>query len=227
MPSSAPESELLASLPPGTWVGGMDEVGRGCIAGPVTVGLVAVQADLPPAPELLNDSKKLTPRRREQLELPLQEWVSGYAIASASPEEIDCYGIIAALRMAGYRALDQLAEQGITLGALILDGTHNWLKPDPPDLFKPVTHPDNWERASSLPQIEMLVKGDEKSSAVAAASVLAKVHRDRFMCQLEDPGYDWASNKGYGSKKHQEGLRRLGVSPWHRKSWKLPIASSE
>ena len=199
-------------------VAGMDEVGRGALAGPVAVGVAVIGIDAPPVPEGLTDSKALTARRREALVEPVRSWTLASSVGYASPQEIDQWGIIAALRLAGRRALVDVVSYGLVPGGVLLDGSHNWLS-TPDDLFGLVDGPE-------LP-VQMQVKADASCAVVAAASVLAKVERDRLMQELEDPGYGWASNKGYGSAAHTRAIAELGVSDQHRRSWKMPTQATK
>jgi ribonuclease HII len=187
-------------------VAGMDEVGRGALAGPVCVGVCLVDASTPPAPAGLRDSKELTPRKRAALAEVLPAWTLGHSLGWASAAEVDKHGIVGALRLAGTRALAEVAP---TPGVVILDGTHNWL--DGPD------------GSGSLPTITK-AKADQTCASVAAASVLAKVSRDALMSQLDSrfPAYRWAANKGYGSAEHLEALRQQGPCAEHRRTFKLP-----
>lgn len=206
-------------------VGGMDEVGRGALAGPVCVGVAVIDRyclenpDFPQGfPEGLNDSKQLTERRRLALQEPIQAWVRDFAIGQATNTEIDELGIMPALRLAGWRALNELDARGHLPQILALDGNFDYLAPPKqPDLFAGAGN------LVSSPEVdvETLVKGDGKAAVIAAASVLAKVYRDAFMRSLPDPGYGWAKNVGYGTAAHRAGLAELGASVWHRKSWKL------
>jgi len=186
---------------------GMDEVGRGAIAGPVGVGLSIVDIDTRTAPEGLKDSKLLPEVKREELQPKVARWVRHGAVGLASNERIEQIGIIAALGLAARRAIDAIREQGVDLtGAVVLlDGSHDWLSPAI-DGALPVT---------------MRVKADRTCAAVAAASVLAKVHRDRLMIEMDavHPGYLWTSNKGYASSDHYSGIDLHGASPLHRWSW--------
>jgi len=186
---------------------GMDEVGRGAIAGPVGVGLSIVDLDTRTAPEGLKDSKLLPEAKREELQPKVARWVRHGAVGLASNERIEQIGIIAALGLAARRAIDALRDQGVDLtGAVVLlDGSHDWLSPAI-DGALPVT---------------MKVKADRTCAAVAAASVLAKVHRDRLMIEMDavHPGYLWTSNKGYASSDHYAGIDLHGASPLHRWSW--------
>ena len=200
-------------------VAGMDEVGRGALAGPVAVGGALSGADAPPVPAGLTDSKALTPRRRDALVEPIQSWVQDCAVGYASPQEIDRWGIIVALRLAGRRALAEVASRGLVPGGVLLDGSHDWLS-EPDDLFGVIDGPED-PFGVALP-VHMQVKADLSCAVVAAASVLAKGARDRLMADTEDPGYGWASNKGYGSAAHARAIAELGVSDFHRRSWKMP-----
>ena len=217
-PDRSLEKALLETY---DYVGGLDEVGRGALAGPVSVGLaiVARRTD-DDFPEGLADSKQLTARARTGLVEPVRGWLVDHAVAHASPAEIDEHGIIGALRMAGLRALQQVADRGHAPGVIILDGVADWLTAlegthAPKDSPEPAEVP-------STPPVRMEVKADARCAVVAAASVLAKVERDRLMADLDDPGYGWASNKGYASPAHIKGLSALGASDQHRRSWHLP-----
>ena len=179
-------------------IAGVDEVGRGAWAGPVSVCAVVVGPGFPRPPDGLTDSKRLTPRRREQLADLLPEWVEGYAIGEASHEEIDTLGMTAALRKAARRALGQLPQPP---ALVLLDGSHDY-----------IGRPHN---------VRCAVKADLRSVSVAAASVIAKVHRDRLMARLgaPHPEFAFAENAGYLSPAHQQALARLGPTPYHRLSW--------
>ena len=217
-PDRALEKTLLETH---GYVGGLDEVGRGALAGPVSVGLAIVARRTDDGfPEGLADSKQLTARARTGLIEPVRGWLVDHAVAHASPAEIDEHGIVGALRMAGLRALQQVADRGHAPGVIILDGVADWLTAlegthAPKDSPEPAEVP-------STPPVRMEVKADARCAVVAAASVLAKVERDRLMADLDDPGYGWASNKGYASPAHVRGLTALGASDQHRRSWHLP-----
>jgi ribonuclease HII len=186
---------------------GMDEVGRGAIAGPVAVGLSIVDVDTRTAPEGLKDSKLLPEPKREELHPKVARWSRYAAVGMASNERIEQVGIIAALGLAARRAIDAIREQGVDLsGAVVLlDGSHDWLSP----------------AINGAIPVTMKVKADRTCAAVAAASVLAKVQRDRLMIDNDavHPGYVWTSNKGYASAEHYAGIERVGASPLHRWSW--------
>lgn len=206
----------------------MDEVGRGALAGPVSVGVVVVDAGMRSAPSGVRDSKLLSPAAREVLAPRLRRWAAGHAVGHAEPEEIDRYGIIAALRLAGRRALVQLPDPP---ACVLLDGAHDWLsEPDAsPRLFEldpPGRPPAPSPGLSADPVVMTLVKADLRCAAVAAASILAKVERDAIMVSRAEwfPGYGWQDNKGYSAPEHAAALRRLGPCPQHRRSWSLPAA---
>ena len=210
-------------------VGGLDEVGRGALAGPVSVGLAIVARRTDDGfPEGLADSKQLTARARRGLVDPVRSWLVDHAVAHASPAEIDERGIVGALRMAGLRALQQVADRGHAPGIIILDGVADWLTAPQPDLLTALEGAPPFRFAPepvavpSTPPVLMEVKADARCAVVAAASILAKVERDALMVDLDDPGYGWASNKGYASPAHVAGLADLGASDQHRRSWHLP-----
>ena len=174
---------------------GVDEAGRGPWAGPVVAAAICLPAafNLP-----VDDSKKLSPKKRDALFEALNELPHG--IGSASVEEIDALNILQATHLAMQRAVDALAARLGSPQHVLVDGNR---LPD-------------WPYAATA-----LVGGDGLSPSIAAASILAKVTRDRHMAALDAqfPGYGWASNKGYGAKAHIEGLDRLGVTPHHRRSY--------
>jgi ribonuclease HII len=186
---------------------GMDEVGRGALAGPVSVGVVVIDDVCRSAPVGVKDSKLLSHQMRERMVPKIQRWATAYAVGHASPEEIDCYGIMVALRFAGTRALAALP---VIPDLVILDGNYDWLT-------------DGDDFAPCMPVMTM-VKADMFCSSVAAASVLAKVERDAMMVALaaEVPHYAWELNKGYSAPEHFAALESRGPSVHHRRSWHLP-----
>ncbi len=199
---------------------GMDEVGRGALAGPVTVGVVVIDESVRTAPQGVRDSKLLQPHARERMVPRIERWALAHAVAHASAAEIDEVGIIAALRLAGTRAL---AACGVRPDLVILDGNHDWLTAPEDVGLLAFTH----EEAVLTPPVTTMVKADLRCSSVAAASVLAKVCRDRLMVGLgeasvEHAVYGWTENKGYAAPDHLDALRRHGPSVWHRRSWRLP-----
>jgi ribonuclease HII len=192
---------------------GMDEVGRGALAGPVSVGAVLVDDRTGPVPTGVRDSKALTPRARAVLVPEIERWSLAHAVGHAAPEEIDEIGIIAALRLAGRRALALLP---VACECVLLDGAHDWLTGHPVD--------DLFGSAEGVPSVVTMVKADSRCAAVAAASVLAKVERDALMVELSGryPAFHWDRNKGHASPRHVEAWREHGPCPQHRHSWHLP-----
>ena len=197
-------------------IAGLDEVGRGALAGPVMVGVVALAHERD-VPSELRDSKLLTPKRRETLAPQLREWVDDWAIGSASNAEIDAWGIRVALAVAADRALGALR---VHPHHLMIDGPLNLLQA-PVNIPLGVEPPPTIAFAG-LPAT-MLTKGDQVSATIAAAAVIAKVERDYLMEKLavDFPEYGWDGNKGYGSEGHRDAIRRCGPSPHHRLSWNL------
>ncbi|MFB9378131.1 ribonuclease HII [Kineococcus gynurae] len=202
---------------------GMDEVGRGALAGPVTVGVLLVAASTRTAPTGLRDSKLLSPQVREQLAPKVRRWAVASAVGHAEPDEIDSVGIISALRLAGRRALAQLTQQP---DVVLLDGNHDWLSdPRDPSLFDLVDGgPPVPVLPCAAPPVTTRVKADLTCAAVAGASVLAKTTRDAIMIEraAEHPLYGWEGNKGYSAPEHLQALSRHGTSAQHRRSWRLP-----
>jgi ribonuclease HII len=199
---------------------GMDEVGRGSLAGPVSVGVVVVDLRTPAAPAGVADSKLLSPAARVGLLPALGRWGLARAVGHAGPEEIDAVGIIGALRLAGTRALLQVEQQVGPVDTVLLDGSHDWLTP-PVDLFEP--------DGGQSRRVQLRVKADLSCASVAAASVIAKCERDALMVDLAEqyPPYGWAQNKGYASPDHLAALRVHGPCPQHRRSWNLPGVAPE
>lgn len=194
-------------------VAGMDEAGRGALAGPVTVGIAIVDAGVGPPPAGLTDSKLLSPAARNRLVEPVRTWARASATGHATPAEIDRYGIIGALCLAGHRALAAATGNIGAPAVILLDGIHDWMSIPPPCHLPCPT-----------PAVITQVKGDLRVAAIAAASILAKTERDALMERHHEdyPDYGWASNKGYGAAAHTDAIRRLGPSPLHRTSWNLP-----
>jgi ribonuclease HII len=198
---------------------GIDEVGRGAIAGPVTVGIAVVDLSRPVLLDDVRDSKLLKESDRERLEPLVRSWSVASAVGHASAGEIDAMGIIAALRTAGTRAWLQILAAGVTPDVVLLDGSHNWLSPEvQPSLFD-----DSPTGPGCDAPVHMLVKADMQCLSVAAASILAKVERDRLMRSLHEeyPAFGWNENKGYGTALHKEALRVSGPTPYHRVSWQI------
>lgn len=177
---------------------GVDEAGRGCLAGPVVAAAVILPAGY--KNEVLNDSKLLTPEIRNELRTEIERTALAYAVASVDNNEIDIVNILNAT----YRAMHKALEQLKTLPAFILvDG----------DRFQPFRN---------LPH-RCIIKGDGTFMSIAAASVLAKTYRDEMMVGLNDyyPVYNWKQNKGYATLEHRKAIMRHGITEYHRKSFKL------
>lgn len=175
---------------------GVDEAGRGPLAGPVTAAAVILPPDVDIAG--LNDSKKLTPAKRDKVFEDITHTALAYCVASASVEEIEAVNILQATFLAMRRAVEGLS---VRVDLLLIDGNQT-----PPGLSIPV---------------RTIVKGDGRSAAIAAASILAKVTRDRYMTEQDRlyPGYGFAQHKGYGTRAHYEALREQGLTPIHRRSF--------
>jgi len=177
---------------------GCDEAGRGCLAGPVVAAAVILPAKFKNS--ILNDSKKLTEKQRKNLFPIIINEAITYGIGVVSCSEIDDINILNASFLAMHRAVDQLQTKP---ELLIIDGNR----------FNPYPHINH----------ECIIKGDAKFMSIAAASVLAKVHRDKIMQKLgkEFPEYSWEKNKGYPTKAHREAIFKHGECLHHRKSFKL------
>ncbi len=177
---------------------GCDEAGRGCLAGSVYAAAVILPPDY--QNERLNDSKQLSEKARYELRKEIERDALAWAVGIVSPEEIDKINILRASILAMHRALDQLK---ITPQEIIIDGNRF-------HKYKDIHH-------------TTIVKGDGKYLSIAAASVLAKTYRDDYMKKLHEeyPFYGWDHNAGYPTKEHREGIRRQGISPFHRKSYNL------
>tara|TARA_Y100000389_G_scaffold199447_1_gene237853 strand:- start:5151 stop:5747 length:597 start_codon:yes stop_codon:yes gene_type:complete len=185
--------QLLEGLEAGT-----DEAGRGCLAGPVTAAAVILPTDFDVP--LLNDSKKLTEKQRQLLRPIIEDKAIAYAVAHCTPEEVDAINILNASIKAMHKALEKLDP---CPDHILVDGNrfHS---------FKKIPH-------------QCIVKGDGKYQNIAAASVLAKTYRDDLMIDLDRkyPKYDWKNNKGYPTKKHRKAILKEGITPQHRKTFRL------
>lgn len=177
---------------------GCDEAGRGCLAGPVYAA--AVILDKHKRIKYLDDSKKLTHSQREELRFEIEEKALAWAVASFTNEEIDQVNILKASFLSMHKAIDNLA---IKPQHLIIDGNRFIPYPN-------LTH-------------TCIVKGDAKFQSIAAASILAKTHRDELMLKYhaEFPNYAWNENKGYGTLKHRAAIEKHGITPYHRKTFRL------
>lgn len=177
---------------------GLDEAGRGCLAGPVVAAAVILPPDFDHP--LLNDSKKLSEKKRQALRPIIEKEALAYAVAFVDNEKIDEINILNASILAMHHAADKIE---IPFEFLLIDG--NKFKP-----YKEIPH-------------ECIIKGDGKYQSIAAASILAKTYRDEYMekLALEFPEYQWQQNKAYPTKKHVEAILKHGTTPFHRKSYHI------
>ncbi len=189
---------LLSSFTPDLREAGCDEAGRGCLAGPVVAAAVILPKKY--QHELLNDSKQLGKAEREKLREDILRDALAYAIAEVDSKEIDQINILNASFMAMHRAIEKLKN---VPELLLIDGNRF-------TVYKDIPH-------------ECIIKGDGKYLSIAAASILAKTHRDDLMVKLasEFPGYGWDTNYGYPTPEHRDGIRAQGITPYHRKSFQL------
>lgn len=189
---------LQLFLEQGRLEAGCDEAGRGCLAGPVFAAAVILPEDF--ANEMLDDSKKLSERQRDMLRPMIERGALAWAVGVVEAEEIDRINILNASFLAMHRAVGALS---VKPDFLLVDG--NRFKPYP-----------------GIPHA-CIVKGDGKMMSIAAASILAKTHRDEYMRRIagEYPQYGWDVNKGYPTKSHRDAIARYGVSPYHRRSFRL------
>ena len=177
---------------------GCDEAGRGCLAGPVVAAAVILPKNF--KQPLLNDSKKLSEKKRILLRTEIKEHAIAYAVGIVDHKEIDKINILNASILAMHRALDQIKNP---FDSILVDGNR----------FKNYNETEH----------HCIIKGDGKYLSIAAASILAKTYRDDFMkkLHLELPQYQWENNKGYPTKSHRAAIKKIGVSQYHRKSFKL------
>lgn len=177
---------------------GCDEAGRGCLAGPVVAAAVVLPKKY--RHKLLNDSKQLTRAEREALRLDIERDAMSWAVAEVDHEEIDRINILNASFLAMHRAIEKLT---VKPSLLLIDG--NRFNP-----YADIGH-------------ECIIKGDGKYLSIAAASILAKTHRDNLMQNLaaKFPGYSWETNVGYPTEAHRDGIKQLGITPYHRRSFTL------
>lgn len=190
---------LQPFLEPGRTEAGCDEAGRGCLAGPVFAAAVVLPPDF--QNEELNDSKQLTERARRRLRVVVEQEALAWAIGVATVEEIDRLNILRASILAMHRAVAGLC---LRPDFLLIDGNR----------FSPC--PEQIPYAT-------IVHGDARMMSIAAASVLAKTHRDEAMMALDAdfPAYGWAKNKGYPTAAHRDAIRQFGITPHHRRSFSL------
>jgi ribonuclease HII len=217
-----PTTDTERSLGAYRYVIGIDEVGRGAVAGPVAVGAFVLDLktlDVGKIPTKLQDSKLMTEKSREAVYEELITWQPGFAVGMVDAKDIDTHGIVSALSQSAVRALKQLAEldeikQALTDNQvhILLDGTHNWL-----------------ENVVSRIPVTVRAKADRDCVSVAAAACIAKVTRDRLMVKHaeEYPMYQLDGHKGYASASHIDALRLHGPSDIHRVSWLTKILRGE
>lgn len=191
-------AELLSYFKEGSLEAGCDEAGRGCLAGPVFAAAVILPPDF--KNEILNDSKMLTEKQRQELRPVIEKEALAWAVEAVSNEEIDEVNILNASFFAMNRAVQKLRIQP---EHLLIDG--------------------NRFRSQTKIPFTCMVKGDARFYPIAAASVLAKTYRDDFMEKIhkEFPAYNWNENKGYPTKKHRDAIRKFGVTRYHRKTFRL------
>ncbi len=189
---------LPSSTTPFILEAGCDEAGRGCLAGPVCAAAVILPDGY--TNPMLDDSKKLTEKQREELRPIIERDAVAWAVAMVDNEEIDRINILNASILAMHHALDKL---DVIPGQIVVDG--NRFKP-----YRDIPH-------------QTIVKGDGKLGNIAAASILAKTHRDEFMREASKkyPGYNWEVNKGYPTKEHRAAIAALGTTPLHRLTFRL------
>lgn len=198
------ETPLLLFMQKGVIEVGCDEAGRGCLSGPVFAAAVILPTNF--KCDSLNDSKQLSEKTRNELRTIIENKAIAFAVAHCTPQEIDKINILWASVKAMHRAIAKLKA---TPQHILVDG--NRFKP-----YKEIPH-------------TCVVKGDSKFMSIAAASVLAKTHRDEHMKKLHNdyPQYDWDKNKGYPTRAHRKAIKEFGITPYHRKSFNLIQSTSD
>tara|TARA_B100001250_G_scaffold85875_1_gene71003 strand:+ start:33266 stop:33841 length:576 start_codon:yes stop_codon:yes gene_type:complete len=189
---------VLTYFPTTRIIAGCDEAGRGCLAGPVVAAAVILPKNF--QDNILNDSKLLSQKKREQLEVIIKRDAISWAIGVVCAAEIDRINILNASFLAMHKAIKELTLEP---EHLLIDGNRF-------QQYKDIKH-------------QCIVRGDSKYFSIAAASVLAKTHRDNIMVNLdlETPQYKWRNNKGYPTKEHRKAIKNFGISKYHRKSFQL------
>jgi ribonuclease HII len=179
---------------------GVDEVGRGCLAGPLVAGAVLLGKPI----RGLKDSKKLTKTQRARFDLLIRKRATAWGLGWVSPEELDAVGLTEAVRRAMLRAVTEIMAAGFSCDEIIIDGNYNFLK-----------------GFADLPPSRCIIKADNTIPAVSAASIIAKVARDNYMGQAaaQYPGYNFESHVGYGTSAHRLALETLGMCDLHRRSF--------
>lgn len=208
------------------FVAGADEVGRGALAGPVSVGMVVIDASSQKPLAGVKDSKLLSVAERERLVPLIKEWSVGHAVGHASAAEIDAVGIMSALQLAGTRAWQQLQQSLVRAEVVLLDGNHDWLSVQGQQSI--FDEPLPADSGVQVP-VRTLIKADLQCLSVAAASVLAKVERDAILVELDGrhAEFGWKVNKGYATAAHRAAIEQYGASQWHRKSWRLTANTAQ
>lgn len=188
---------MLKSYYKNIFEAGTDEAGRGCLAGPVTAAAIILPEGF--SNDILNDSKQLSHSKRDVLREILEQQALSFSVCHVFQDEIDEINILNASFLAMHRALDAMTQAP---SFILVDGN----------------------RFNPYPNIghECIVKGDGKYMSIAAASILAKTHRDEYMAKIHEefPMYNWKKNKGYPTKEHREAIKQYGLSPYHRKSFR-------
>lgn len=221
-------------------VAGIDEVGRGSLAGPVSVGVAVITPDTRLQVDGLTDSKALTGSSRQKMVPQIRQWCTS-TVGHVSPAEIDTLGMTLSLRLAAQRALAKLTNHRIRPDAVLLDGKHDWLSATEPHLLTTLDKQhmrydelvqNVWQAAGAAQwygHVCTVIKGDYQCASIAAASVIAKVERDRIMTELaaDNPDYSWEHNKGYGSAAHRTAITQHGPSPLHRLTWALQASDEQ
>ncbi len=228
MSSVAPtlQHELaLAAAGGHRFIGAADEVGRGSLAGPVSVGYVVIDPAAVPELPRVRDSKLLSDAVRHELAPAIKSWAAAWGVGHASAAEIDALGLVPALRLAGHRAAIA-AHRVQQADAVLLDGNLDWLSATVQPTLLDSLVPGFGKPADIdglLIPVRTLVKGDLLALSIAAASILAKVERDDLMdgYDRDYPAYGWIQNKGYGTAAHRAGILAHGASEYHRKTWQL------
>lgn len=209
MSPSLVQEQLLLDAAPGMVIA-VDEVGRGALAGPVSIGAVALVSPVYDPPVGIDDSKRLSAKRRAALVDPIRTWVAASVVVHVEAVEIDERGISKCLGMGAAEAIAQLRVQlDVPIAGVLLDGKHDFVTPATPGLH-----------------VHTVIGGDRQCASIAAASILAKEERDALMKErhLAHPHFGWDRNVGYGTAEHRRAISEHGSCGQHRRSWALPQA---
>lgn len=223
MPPTLEHERAYAMQSGYTLLGAADEVGRGALAGPVSVGYVVIDPHTATELPRVKDSKLLSAEVRHELVPLIKDWAAGWGVGHASAAEIDALGLVPALRLAGLRAVQASSAHA---DAVLLDGNLDWLsatkQPTLLDSLMPgFGEPEDID-GIQIP-VRTLIKGDLLALSIAAASILAKVERDELLDAYDSqhPAYGWIHNKGYGTTSHRAAILAQGATDYHRKTWQL------